>query len=375
VADFPTRLDLYQIGRSYLLARAKGIDPATVDVAGSDANLFVGSQSFVAHAVVRQLQSRFAAHFIGSAQGEDLDRKLWDMYRLPRKGAAAAVGGGRFYRLTLDAGAGTVDVGTVVATGTSSTAGPAVQYVTTTTATFGASDYEATCDVRATNAGKEYQVGANQLRVIPQVGSLFDPSLQFTNDDPTAGGEPREDDPTYAERGQDFWPSARRGTLSAIPFGAKTVAGIASATAVEALDGTGRPARVVDLYIGDSSGVASRALGAEVDAALLEYRAAGIAVVTSLSVPTIVPVQLRLAFAAGVVTAPLTELVRAAVLGYVNSTPTGGTLYRNGIGTVLSRYARAGLLPNNSTVVEPAGDVVPSPGQTIRTTLDQVTTV
>lgn len=367
--DAPTRLDLYDIGRRYLLARAKAIDPTTVDVAGSDANLFIGSQSFVAHAVVRHATDRFAAHLIGSARAEDLDRKLWDVYRLPRKGAAAAVGSVRFFRLDLGAGAGTVDVGTKLTTDTG------VEYVTTTTCTFGSLDFEATCDVRATSAGKESQVGRNQIRNVTNPAGLFDPSLQVTNDDPTAGGEPREEDPDYRQRGQDFWPSARRGTLSAIAFGARTVDGIASASAVEALDGDARPARVVQLYVGDSSGVASRALGAEVDAALLEYRAAGIAVVTSLSVPTIVPVTLRLAFQAGVVTAPLSELIRAAVVGFVNSTPTSGTLYRNALGAVLTRYQRAGLIPNGSSVVEPAGDVIPGPGTTLRTTLDQVTTL
>lgn len=365
--DLPSRLDLYETGRRYLLARARNIDPSIVDVAGSDANLFVGSQSFMAHAVVRHLADRFAAHLIGSAQGEDLDRKLWDSYRLPRKGAAPAVTTVRFFRTNSTAGQGSIAAGRKIRSLTG------VEYVTTTTASFAATQLEAYADVRATKAGKAYQVGRNQLRQIVDAASLFDPSLQVTNDEPAAGGEEREEDPDYRQRGKEFWPSARRGTLSAIAFGAKSIPGVASAEAVEVLDGGARPARVVQLYIADSSGVASRALGAQVDAQLEDYRAAGIAVITATSLPQIVPVRLHLAFAAGVETAPLVELIRANVVGFVNSTPTNGTLYRIGIGSQLTRFASQGLLPQESSIVEPAGDVVPAPGRTLRTTVDNVT--
>ncbi len=359
--DLPSRLDLYSIGRRYVLARAKNLDPAIVDVEGSDANLFVGSQSFVAHAVVRHLGDRFAAHLLGSAQGEDLDRLLYDRHRLPRKGAAAAVTSVRFFRTSTTAGPGTVDVGRKIISLTG------IDYVTTTTASFASKQLEASANVRATKAGKAYQVGRNQLRRIDSPSTLFDPSLQVTNDEAAAGGEEREEDPDYRARGRDFWSSARRGTLGAIAFGARAVPGIVSAEAAEVIDGGARPARVVQLYIADSSGIASRALGAQVDARLDEYRAAGIAVITATSLPQIVPVRLRLAFRAGVETAPLVELVVGSVAGFINSTPTNGTLYRNALGAQLTRYAPQGLIPTESTVVEPGGDVVPAPGRTLRT--------
>ncbi len=366
--DFVNRLALYDIGRRYMLARATAIDPTTVDVAGSDANLFVGSQSFVAHAVVRQLQDRIAAQYIASAQGEDLDRLLWDKYKLPRKGAAAAAGGLRFYRFSTAGGAGSVPVGTKL-----TTLSGGVEYVTTSTATFGALDYEATCTGQSTSAGLQFEVGANQVRNITAPTSLFDPSLLATNDAAMAGAADRESDAAYRDRGQSFWQSARRGTLAAIAFGAQSVPGVASASAVEQLDGMGNPARVATVYVADASGVASQAMGAEVTAALQDYRAAGIQAPVQLSFPLLQAVTMQLVFTAGTVTAPLVELIRAAMVAFVNSTPTSATLYRAGLQTVLQRYQKQGLIPNNNTIIEPAGDVVPPAGQTIRTTLAMVT--
>jgi uncharacterized phage protein gp47/JayE len=349
-----------------LLTKATSIDPTVVDVAGSDANLFVGSQSYMAHAVVRQLQDRIAAQFIASAQGEDLDRKLWDEYKLPRQGAAAAVGSVRFFRTSSAAGGGSVDVGTKLTTLTG------IEYVTETTAVFGPTDLEATADVRATSAGFAFEVGRNQIRNVP-ASTLFDNTIQATNDDPTAGGEDREEDADYRTRGQNFWPSARRGTLAAIAFGAQSTPGVFSAYAQEELDGNGKPARVCSVYIADSAGLASQALGAVVTGQLEDYRAAGIQAPVQLAFPLIVPVTLALTFTAGTVTAPLVTLIRNAIVAFVNSTPNSAPLYRAGLNTVLVRFQKQGLVPNQSSIVEPGGDIIPPAGQTIRTTPAQVT--
>ena len=59
--DLPTRLDYHSIGRQYVVARARKIDPAQVDTEGSDVNLYVGSTSFLAQEVTRQLGARAAA--------------------------------------------------------------------------------------------------------------------------------------------------------------------------------------------------------------------------------------------------------------------------------------------------------------------------
>lgn len=367
--DLVSRLDLHAIGRQYLEERALHLTPGIVDVEGSDANVFVGSQSFVANAVVLQLADRYAALTLDGAFGEDLDRYAWDRYRLPRNGASASVGFARFFRSSIAAGLGAVPIGTKLVSLTGK------EYVTTSVASFSAGGYVASCSVRSTSAGRNQNLGRNQLRSIVVPGALWDPSLQVTNDDPTAHGDDREQDSDFKVRIRAFWKAARRGTLSAIAFGARQVPGVASADATEVIDTDARPARIVELAIADGSGVASRALGVVVEAELLEWRAGGIAVIVSTSLPQIISVSMHLVFRAGIETSALAETIRATVLGYINSLGVNVPLYLGNLSALLTRYADSGLIPKESTIVEPSGDLIPTPGMTLRSQLANITLV
>lgn len=364
-----SRLDFHQIGRRYVLTRAKRIEPTQVDVEGSDINLFVGSQSFCAHAVSRQLGARINALLLDGAELEDLDRYGYDRYQLPRKGASAALGSVRFFRTSAAAGSGEVSVGRKLRSLTG------VEYITATAAPFTATALESSAFVRSVQAGREFQVGRNNIRTIDNVGKLWDPSLQVNNDEPTAGGNEREEDDIYRERIREFWTRAQRGTLPAIVFGARTVPGVESAVAQEVLGPLGYPARLVELFIADASGVASQALANSVDVELDEWRCAGIYVLTKLSTPQIVTVQLSLTFKAGVDTVTLAEDIRRAVVVFINSLPVGAPLLRSELGAVLVRFKNDGLIPNESSVVVPTGDLYPDEGKTLRTNLDSVTVV
>lgn len=367
--DLPTRLDYFSIGREVVVQRSTKIDPEQVDIEGSDANLFVGIAAVLADQITKQLAFRTASLLLDGADDEDLDRYAFDRYNLTRKGASAARGAVKFTRETTTAGAGSVPIGTKLRTDTG------VEYVTTTVASFLASATEATANVRAVQAGKSTQVGANAINRVAQPQLLWDATLQVSNPKTTAGGENAEDDETFRARVRDFWRTARRGILSAIEQGALTVEGVVSAHAVESLTGTGDSARVVFLYIADSSGVASDALAEEVKVALDDYRAAGIAVLISTSTPLIVDIQLRLAFLAGVDTRTLTDQIRAAVVEFVNSLAVNGPLYYGQLFSVLQRYVADGLVLDQGTIVAPVGDLLPPVGQTIRTTLANVSVV
>lgn len=361
-----TRLDYYQIGRRYLLTRAKRIEPGVVDTEGSDANLFVGSTSYCGHATSMQLADRVGALLLDGAFGEDLDRYGIDRYRLPRKGAAPALTTLTMTRPAATAGAGTIPVGRKVRTQTG------IEYVLTSAGTFGLTDLVAYADVRAVQAGKEYQVGRHYLTRWVDQAANFDQTIQPDNEEPAAGGEPVEGDDEYRSRIRDFWESARRGVLGAIEFGARTVPGVSSAFAQEAID-NGIPARIVELFIADSSGIASQALARQVAVALEEYRGAGIYVVIRTSTPQIVDVALALSFKAGVDTVTLGTQIRSAVVSYVNGLGSNQPLYLAGLHGVLSRYVASGLLPKASGIVAPVGDLYPETGCTLRTRLENVT--
>jgi uncharacterized phage protein gp47/JayE len=364
--DFVTRQDLYQIGRDYVLQRASRIDPNQVDVQGSDANIFIGSMAVVSFAIVKQLAFAINRMLLDGAEGEDLDRLAWDRYQQVRKGASAAVTTVNFSRVSAAFGVGTVNQGAVLVTLNN------VQYITLQDAAFGAFDLQVNgVPVRATQAGKDYQVGANYITRFQ--ASAFDTTLQVTNPNPAAGGEDREDDDTFRARVREFWNAASRATLAAIVFGAKTVPGVFSASAVEALMADGYPARAVTLYIADSSGMASLVQASAVETALDDWRAAGIAVLVSTSQPQIVSVVLKLDFQAGVDSSTLWGVIRAAVVEYVNSLGTNDPLQRGALFSLLQRYKANGLIINDDAIVEPAGDLVPTPGYTVRTDLPYVT--
>jgi hypothetical protein len=367
MVDTLTRLDLQKIGEDVVLQRAKRIDPAQVSIAGSDVNIIVGLSSQMAYALMLQMLDRTNSLLLDGCEDEQLDRWAWDRYQLTRKGAATALGTVRFYRAA-GGSSGTIPIGTKLQTLTG------IEYFTTTTASFGVTTLEMTAVVRAAQAGKSSQVGANSIRKIVDSTALFDRTIQVNNDLATAHGEDTEEDEIFRARIRDFWSTVRRGVLSAIEYGARAVPGIESATATEVTD-AGAPARLVQLYIADSSGIASEAMAEQVRIALLDYRACGIQVLVYTSMPQIVTVQLRLAFQAGVDTAGLTETIRNAIVEYINTTPVNATLYRSALQSVLQRYVEDGLIVDEGTIVEPAGDLVPESGLTLRTTISDVTVV
>lgn len=369
MADLPSRIDIFGVGRDYVVQRARRIDPAQVDVEGSDINIAVGVSSVMAAQVINQLGYRAAALTLGGADGDDLDRLAFDRYGLARKGASPARGTVSIFRTTIAGGAGTVPIGTLISTTTG------VQYTLTTSASFGGTDLTSSARVQAVQAGKASQVAAHQLARLSNPGALFDRTLLVDNALAMAGGEDAEQDDAFRSRIRDFWRTARRGILAAIEFGALTVPGVVSAQAIETTTLGGMPARVVNLYIADSTGVASQALADAVSVALQDYRAGGIAVLVSVSLPLIVEVSLRLAFRANVDTATLALTVRQAITEYVNAVPVNGTLSVLGLGAVLQRYEVDGLVLTGSAILSPTGNLVPEQGQTIRTTLAHVTVV
>ncbi len=366
--DLPTRLDLYALGRDYVIQRAAKIDAAQVDTEGSDVNLVVGVTSVMADHIVKQLGYRFAALLLDGAENEDLDRLVFDRYQLVRKGASPALGKVTISRPAATFANGSVPIGTKLQTLSNA------EYITTSLASFGATDLVVpNVNVRASVAGKASQVGTGQLRRFQRPDLLWDPTLTVTNPAPTAHGEDQESDDDLRNRARTFWKTARRGILAAIEAGALSVPGIVSAQAVEALTPGGQPARIVQLYVADSTGIASDVIVNQVNASLLDFRAGGIAVVLTTSLPTIVQAQLTLRFRSNVDTVSLTQQVIAAVVEFINSIPVNGTLFLSDIYSVLRRFVADGLIVKDDAVVAPAGDIVPTPGQTLRTTLSNVT--
>ena len=365
--DLPSRLDLLAVARTYVRTRAKKIDPNQIDVIGSDINLFVGSNTVVASEIVSQLAAATARLLVDGANGEELDRLAWDRFgnNLLRKPASPSIVLVTFGRLTVAAGAGAVPVNTRLQNNVG------VEFVTTSQSAFGATDLGGTAWARSVQAGKANQSDKNTIVRIPEVGSLWDPSLTVTNYESTAFAADQELDEPFRARIKAFWNTARRGTLGAIEQGAVATPGISSASAVEELAGGSQPARLVRVYVADDDGLANSGITPDMD----EYRAAGIQCLLYRSTNQMVNIVLKLAFQAGKETDFLKESIRTSILGTVNKCSVNGWLYRGALLETLKSFTDDGLLPSNDSVVEPAGDLAPTLGMTIRTTIDRITVV
>jgi hypothetical protein len=343
------------------------------DVAGSDLNVLIGAYSFFGQAVTFQLGQRLNALVPAGADGDDLTRLGHDRYALTQVGAKAAF---TFLAIQRSAGGpiGVVSAGTLVH------ADGGIRYVLLQDAVFAAGTLKVeNLIARAEKAGTEAQVGANKLRFWVDQSALFDPTLRVNN--PSTAFEPGEDpEPgdSFRERIHDFWDTVQRGTLGAIELGSRVVPGITralaeDAMAIDTVTGRLKPARVVLLYAANEAGVTPTSSTAAIYESLEEWRACGVATIIRPGTPQLVNIKLRLKFAAGIKVDVLSTQIVARIIAMVNGLNPGTPLLLSYLRNILAQYRTQGLTANESTVLEPAGDLIPDDGKSIRVTLNTVT--
>lgn len=370
--DLPTRAQFFTIGAAEIKARSDArppgyrVNPEMVFVEGSDLNIDVAASSAMADEVTRQVALRAAALLLDSAVGEDLDRLVADRFSptIVRKQASPSVAELIFTRNSGPLAAFNIAVGTRFKTGSG------VEFVTTVAASIPAGSHgPVSVPAQASVAGTQGNVAIGTITQF--VNPPTDPAVQVTNPEPAAGGDDRETDPRLRARARDFFRTVRRGTIGAIAFGALTVPGIRQVTVVEEIDMFGLQTGRVFLYVADANGQANSVLVASVRIALIEYRAAGIIVDVSGAIPTFVQVTYLLRFDANVDTTRAAALVRNATIAAVNALGPTQTLTV----ALLFSVARSvpGVIVLSDAIVAPVGDLVPDPGQIIRTRLDLVT--
>lgn len=376
MADVPTQLDLFDAGRREALLSPTRFDPSIIDVAGSDINILLNVSAAMGEEVARYIQSTFNELFLSTASGEKLDRWVYDRYRLTRYEAQSAV-------VTLTLTRSDTATGVSIPKGsTFSTAGGQV-FETVVDAAFATGNAgPISVNAVAQRAGIEGNVAAGTINtvtaslpvqdIIVDNPNVLDADGNVVTPGAAAGGRAAETDDELQERARQFFVNARRGTRTAIEFGAKQVAKIAQATAIENLNlTTGNAAFRVQLTVADSQGQANPALSAEVLESLDEYRALGVPVSVINAVPEYVNITATgLQFAAGANTAAVLSEARSAILAAVNGTAPGITVRRS---TILAALEQVDLLiVPNAALTEPLGDLVPTLGTVIRTTADRI---
>jgi uncharacterized phage protein gp47/JayE len=336
------------------------VNPAVVDVPGSNINIAVGTSAVLGQEIVKRGADAVRGAFIDSARGAQLDRGVFDRTGLLRFSATPAT-----WDLILSRPSGP-STGTY-SSGSRITAPDGTQYGTNADVVFGTTDLSLPVSVTALVAGEAGNLPGNTLLAF--VDQPFDSTLtvapaldSFGNPSTASGGTETETDIQLIGRVRGFFPTLRRGVLGAIQFGALQVDGVAVATATEiANPTTGFPAAFVQLVIGDRAGNASSVMIQAVIDTLLEFRAAGIPVQVLGGQVVQQAVTWKLAFLTGFSEALAVARIRAvsvALAQYLSPGPEGGTLYRSSL--ISAARSVPGVIIADDSLVVPAFDVVPA---------------
>ena len=375
IARFP---DLLSIGQREILSRNALLSKDVAQRDGSDVNVLLASIAAMADEVFGQLVYVAAGCYVGSAQGQQLDRIANDRFGLIRKSAAGAQGTVTFSLPSPSAGPFTIPDSTTLQ------ALDGNQFLTIGNNVFNTGDTSLVVPVRSALAGSSQNELPNQITAITGSITGAPPGLTATNTLATFGAADDETDADFRNRIQSFFVTARRGTLSAIEQGALQVPGVVRANAIEVLDGIGRPARMVLLVIADQYTdqfanytvvppayvTQSQQFTAQVFTALNDYRAAGIYVQVSVAQVILQQITLALTFQAGADVDVTATLAKAAIVGYTNALAPGDPWVPRD--AQLALLAIPGLVITGEEILSPEGTIQPHPLQVIRTGLGMV---
>lgn len=373
----PTRDDLFAAARRSATTRPSKISRAAVDAPGSTANFLceagatIGEEVAIFSAQTHAEQKLATAARIGGAV---LDRAAYDRYGSdlePRRTATVAVVPLTFTRGAPGVGF-TIPAGTRFAT--SSFGGPSgIVFATIAPVVFQATDTGPfVVGAAAETSGLDGNVAANTITV--PVDLLDDESVTVTNAEPAAGGDEDEDDSSFYGRVQGYFTAARRGTRTAVEYGAGTTPGVYEVSLVENLDPqTLLPAFRARLTVADRNGAANSELAANVRARLEDWRALGCPVTVLSGQPEYVSIVITgLVYKAGTNTAYVREQIRAAIVAAIGQLAPGETLELSLIISTLKSFAQYVNVPSGA-IAEPSGDLEPTTqSSTIRTRADLV---
>jgi len=368
VADQPTYNDFMLIAANAVAGVEGGrITPEAVLTPGSDVNILLSAAALMAERCITDSARIEANSRIDTAEGVGLDQIGFDEpYGVPRIQAAPATVTLALTRASYSAGSGTIAQGTRLKLG-------GVPFRTLFAVSFSATALEAEvyAQAEATGPGGNVAEGTSGT----WTDQPFDGSIAIEAAENAAGGTDRETDASYRERLRAAPREARRGTLSAIEFGALTVPGVAFATATDVLQASGLPALQVSLVVSDAAGNSSGAMLYLVGLALGEYRCGGVPTFVNGGTAEFVDVVVALTFLATVDSLAAAQAAVQRIVAYVNGLGPGQTLVTSSIAAAAlgSSVGATGVV--SCDVVSPAGNLQPSsPTGVIRTTTARVTT-
>jgi uncharacterized phage protein gp47/JayE len=186
----------------------------------------------------------------------------------------------------------------------------------------------------------------------------------ITNEAKFSGGADEETDDERKKRFQEFISALARGTKPAIEFGAKQIAGIVSAKAIDLDDDNAIPPGFVNLYVADASGTASGTLLAAVSTEENNWRAAGVKV--TVAAPSIVTVNVTatLTLDPGFNRDTLVDQITQRLIDFISAKQMGEDVFLAYLYEVIVDTNPTAII--NAQIATPAADVTISAAQIAR---------
>lgn len=373
--DLPSFSTLYRIGKVEALVRNPRLTPDEVDRQGSDINILLAAPAAMADECVAQIASVRKDLYVGTAEGDALDRLITDRYPdLIRKQASPSYGYVTFSFSPAVAGAFTITDGAVLSTA------DGVQFITLGDTSVAVGTTSKTVPIRSMLAGASQKAGPAKIKnIITSFVGAPSSGMTVSNAAATFGGEDREKDSDYAIRYTLRYLAARRATIGAIEQAVLEVPGIVKCTVFENLDTLGRPIGYVQAVIADSyteqfvtsattpAAYASQLAGLQVqiESLLREWRAAGVGVVIKFAQVILQSCRIIPSYAAGADQVAVNSVILSKINQHINNLRPGEPLILEGLRTILR--TTSGLVYTGNEIVTPTGDVIPLPGQVLRT--------
>ena len=344
----PTFAELLDAGKTEIEARNPDLTDWTP---GSRLDAVNGGGALLADEVIRLALAGFAALFIDTAEGEDLDALVLDRAGMVRLDATAAVG---LVRFTRGVSVGTLPIpeGTAVR-GTVDGVIVTVEVDTDTDMPAGDSYVDVVCT--CTVVGRSGNVAAGVLdELVDAIPG--DAGVTVTNPARFAGGDTAETDPELRDRFRRWFVNLRRGTVGALETGALSVPGVQFATVDESFvdpDDGG----YVAIYVGDPEGAGNDVLADAVEDEIENWRAAGVAVQIFASAREEIDLVMTIRHRPNIDRTALAAAIRASVLAVVDNLGPGKTLY---LSTLVAAAHRASPDVISASVTTPSSNAAPS---------------
>lgn len=369
----PSEKDLYDAWKAELLDRRPDLAPVH---AGSVLEMLGYGAVAPASRLIGYSAERAKTMFLDGASGEDLTVRADDYFNVQRQSGAYATADVTFTRT--GGNAGTLEAGFRVAT-VRDIAGNEVTFSLQSDLVFLASDTSLTGTVQAEAVGTAGNVAAAEITRL--LDTAFDASMTCSNAAVAAGGADAETDEELRERCRQKIDSVVRGVLGALETGARTVASVKTATAVE--DSAG----LVTVYIADANGNSNAGMVASVETALAGvtgqaatgYVAAGAGwSVVGATLYTAV-IDLTVHVRPGIDATAYYDRIRQAVVARLNKLRAGepgdASAAPDGLRHMIRQAAMNVDIDNIVSVVvnTPAAPYYPTAGQIVRTTTGDIT--